>query len=99
MVSEFSRKAKTELLPNHWKLIVSFLPFQMRRHLLTAAQTLAFHLAVAFQASLFMGFPRQAYLSGLPFPSPGDLPHPGMEPKSLALQEESLSQEPLGKPI
>ena len=97
--SRVSRKAEAELFPNQWTLIVSFLPFQRRRHLLTAAQTLGCYLAVAFQASLFMGFPRQAYLNGLPFPSPGDLPHPGMEPESLALQADSLPQELLGMPI
>ena len=37
---------------------------------------------VASQAPLSMGFPRQKYWSGLPFPSPGDLPNPGVEPKS-----------------
>ena len=97
--SRVSRKAEAELFPNQWTLIVSFLPFQRRRHLLTAAQTLGCYLAVAFQASLFMGFPRQAYLNGLPFPSPGDLPYPGMEPESLALQADSLPQELLGMPI
>ena len=40
---------------------------------------------VAYQASLFMGFSRQEYWSGLPFPSPGDLPDPGIELGSLAL--------------
>ena len=40
---------------------------------------------VAYQASLFMGFSRQEYWSGLPFPSPGDLPDPGVELGSLAL--------------
>ena len=40
---------------------------------------------VAFQASLFMGFPRQDYWSGLPFPFPGDLPNPGIEPGSPVL--------------
>ena len=39
---------------------------------------------VAHQASLFMGFSRQEYCSGFPFPSPRDLPHPGIEPMSLA---------------
>ena len=39
---------------------------------------------VAHQAPLSMGFSRQGYWSGLPFPSPGDLPDPGMEPNSLA---------------
>ena len=43
-------------------------------------------LFVAHQAPLSMGFSRQEYWSGLPFPSPGDLPHPGKEPGSPALQ-------------
>ena len=38
---------------------------------------------VAHQAPLSMGFSRQEYCSGLPFPSPGDLPNPGIEPRSL----------------
>jgi len=47
-----------------------------------------------------MGFPRQEYWSGLPFPPPGDFPHPGIKlpsPVSPALQENSLSAEPLGE--
>ena len=43
------------------------------------------------------GFSKQEYWSGLPFPSPGDLPNPGIEPKSLALQADSLLSEPAGK--
>ena len=46
-----------------------------------------------------MEFSRQEYWSGLPFPSPGDLPDPGMEPLSPALQAEALPSEPPGKPI
>ena len=42
-------------------------------------------------------FSRQEYWSGLPFPFPGDLPNPGIEPGSPALQEDSLTFEPLGK--
>ena len=42
-------------------------------------------LTVAYQAPLSMGFSRQEYWSGLPFPSPGDLPNPGIEPGSPAL--------------
>ena len=42
-------------------------------------------------------FSRSAYWSGLPFPSPGDLPNPGIEPKSPALQANSLLSEPPGK--
>ena len=46
-----------------------------------------------------MGFSRQEYWSGLPFPSPGDPPDPGIEPKSPALQADALTSEPPGKPI
>ena len=45
---------------------------------------------VARQAPLSMGFSGQEYWSGLPFPSPGDIPDPGMEPATPALQEDSL---------
>ena len=52
---------------------------------------------VAYQAPLSMGFSRQEYWSGLPFPSPGDLPDPGIEPWSPALQADALTSEPPGK--
>ena len=45
-----------------------------------------------------MGFSRQEYWSGLPFPSPGDLPDPGIEPRSHALQADALTSELPGKP-
>ena len=45
---------------------------------------------IACRAPLSMGFSRQEYWSGLPFPSPGDLPDPGIEPRSPALQVDSL---------
>ena len=44
-----------------------------------------------------MGFSRQEYWSGLPFPSPGDLPDPGIEPGSPALEADALTSEPPGK--
>ena len=53
---------------------------------------------VARQAPLFMGFPRQEYWSGLPFPPPGDLPDPGIIPLSPALHADSLPSKPPGKP-
>ena len=53
---------------------------------------------VAHQAPLSMGFPRQEYWSGLPFPSPGDLPDPGIKPKSPALAERFFTSEVPGKP-
>ena len=54
--------------------------------------------ATARQAPLSMEFSRQEYWSGLPFPSPGDLPNPGIEHGSPALQADSLPSEPPGKP-
>ena len=46
-----------------------------------------------------MKFSRPEYWSGFPFPSPGDLPNPGLKPRSLALQADSLSTEPQGKSV
>ena len=54
---------------------------------------------VAYQAPPSMGFSRQEYWSGLPFPSPADLPNPGIEPESPALQADSSPSEPPGKSI
>ena len=54
---------------------------------------------VASQAPLFMGFSRQEYWTGLPFPSPGDLLNPGIEPVPASLAGGFLTTEPLGKPI
>ena len=51
---------------------------------------------VALQAPLSMGFPRQEYWSGLPFPSSGDLPNPGIEPVSPALAGVFFTTEPPG---
>ena len=52
---------------------------------------------VAHQAPPSMWFSRQEYWSGLPFPSPGDLPDPGIEPMSPTLQADALTSEPPGK--
>ena len=51
----------------------------------------------ACQALLSMAFFRQEYWSGLPFPSPKELPNPGIKPRSPALQADSLPSEPPGK--
>ena len=51
---------------------------------------------VAYQASPSMRFSSQEYWSGLPFPSPGDLPDPGIEPGSPALEAGTLTSEPPG---
>ena len=53
---------------------------------------------IAYQAPPSMGFSRQEYWSGLPFPSPGDLPDPGIESGFPALQADALTSEPPGKP-
>ena len=54
---------------------------------------------IVHQGPLSMGFPRQEYWSGLPFPSPGDLLNPGIEPRSPALQVDSLPLSHLESPI
>ena len=53
---------------------------------------------VAYQVPPSMGFSRQECWSGMPFPSPGDLPNLGIEPRSPALQSDALLSEPPGKP-
>ena len=65
---------------------------------LSHVQLLVTPWTVARQAPLSMRFSRQEYWSGLPVPSPGDLPDPEMEPVSSALQADSLPSEPPGKP-
>ena len=55
--------------------------------MLSHVQIFATPWTVAHQAPLFMGFSRQEYWSGLPFPSAGDLPNPGIEPESPALAD------------
>ena len=52
---------------------------------------------VAHQVLPSMGFSRQQYWNGLTFPSPGDLPSPGIEPRSPTLQADALPSEPRGK--
>ena len=61
--------------------------------LLSPIQLFVTPWSVADQASLSMGFPRQEHWSGLIFPFPGDLPDPGSEPGSPALQADSLPTE------
>ena len=61
---------------------------------LSCVQLFRIPWTVARQAPLFMGFSRQEYWSGLPFPSPGDLPDPGIEPRSPTLQADALTSEP-----
>ena len=61
---------------------------------LSCVRLFAIPWAVAYQAPPSMGHTRQEYWSGLPFPSPGDLPDPGIEPGSPAFQADALTSEP-----
>ena len=65
---------------------------------LSCVQLFAAPWAVAHQAPPSMEFSRQEYWSGLPFPSPRDLPHPGIEPRPPALWADALPSEPPGNP-
>ena len=67
--------------------------------LLQSCTTFCNPITLAFQAPLSLEFSRQEYQSELPFPSPEDLPYPGIKPGSLALQADSLPSELPQKPI
>ena len=67
--------------------------------LLSYVQLFVIPWTVAYQAPPSMEFSRQEYWSGLPFPSPGDLPNQGTEPMSPTLQADTLPREPPGKPF
>ena len=56
-------------------------------------------VTIAYEAPKSMEFSRQDYCSGLPFPSPGDHPNPGIEPGSPTLQADALPSEPPQKPM
>ena len=71
----------------------------MKVKVLSYVQLFATPWTVARQAPQSMGFSRQEYWNGLPFPSPEHLPDPGMEPHSPALQADSLLFELQGSPI
>ena len=79
----------------------SVLKVKVKMKSLSRVRLFATPWTVAYQASLSMGFSRQEYWSGLPFPSPGDLPNPGTEPlspKSPALASRLFTTKPPRKP-
>ena len=79
--------------------IISFNPNSfMKVKSLSCVRLFAVPWTAAHQAPPPMGFSRQEYWSGLSFPSPGDLPNPGIKPRSPALQADALTSEPPGKP-
>ena len=73
--------------------------FKVKVKLLSRVRLFATPKTAASQAPPSMGFSRQEYRSGLPFPSPGDLPNPGIEPGSPALRADALPSEPPGNPL
>ena len=75
-------------------ILTSWVVVNIRVKSLSHVQLFATPWTVAYQAPLSMEFSRQNYWSGLPFPSPGDLPDPGVEPSSPALQADALLSEP-----
>ena len=81
-------------------LLVSFVVQKVKVKVksLSRVRLFATPWTVAYQAPPSMGFSRQECWSGLLFPSPGDLPDPGIEPRSPALQADTLLSEPPGKP-
>ena len=65
--------------------------------LLSHVQLFATLWTVAYQAPPSMEFSRQEYWTGLPFPSPGDLPDSGIKPRSPSLEADALTSEPPGR--
>ena len=78
---------------------LSLIIVKVKVKLLSRVRLFATPRTVAYQAPLSMGFSRQQYQSGLLFPSPGDLPDPGIEPRSPSLQTGALPSEPPGKSL
>ena len=72
---------------------------RVQEHVLSHGRLFGTPWTVARQAPLSMGFSRQEYCTGFPWPSPGDLPDPGIEPVSPAMQADSLPLSHLGSSI
>ena len=78
--------------------LVNIMHEKMKVKSLSGFQLFVTKWTVAYQASPSMGFSRKEYWSGLPLPSPGDLPDPGIALRSPALRADALPSEPPGKP-
>ena len=97
----FSLRVQLTLVTLYWQweiLLQYFIEAVSAVKSLSRVRLSATPWTVARQAPLSMGFSRQECWSGLPFPSPEDIPDQGTEPTSFALQVDSLPSEPLGKP-
>ena len=77
----------------------SFYTLESESEVAQSRLTLCDPWTLAHQAPPSMGFSRQEYWSGLPFPSAGDLPNPGIKPRSPTLQADALTSAPAGKPF
>ena len=75
----------------------NLLHVKVKVKLLSHVQLFVTPRTIGYQAPPSMGFSRQEYWSGFPFPSPGDLPDPGIKPRSPALWADALPSEPPGK--
>ena len=75
-------------------ILTSWRAVNIRVKSLSRVQFFATPWTVAYQAPPSMEFSRQGYQNGLSFPSPGDLPDPGIKPRSLVLQADALPSEP-----
>ena len=76
-----------------------YVQYESESEVAQSCPTLCHPWTVAHKALLSMGFSRQEYWSGLPFPSPGDLPTPGIKPRSPTVQADALTSVPPGKPL
>ena len=99
-------KKKTEIDSQTYAGVNSQLPIALAKpwenhHVKSLSRVWLFETpwTVAYQAPLSMGFSRQENWRGLPFPSPGDVPDPGIEPGSPILEADALTSEPPGKPL
>ena len=81
-----------------WLFSLNIYTWKVKVKSLSRVRLFATLWTVAYQAPPSMGFSRQEYWSGLPLPSPGDLPKPGIEPGSPTLEADALTSEPPGKP-
>ena len=91
----FSRYIYSKFLSGSFGIFIFFVVV----HLLSCVHCFAAPQTVAYQVPLSMGFSREGYWSGLPFPSPVDLPDPGVEPSSPACACRFFTVEPSGKPF
>ena len=71
--------------------------YKVKMKSLSCVRLFAITWTVAYHAPPSVGFSRQEYWSGLPFPSPGDLPNTGIEPRSPTLRADALPSEPPGE--